>query len=143
MANLLNKFSKKSVAANTYLIDYSSKIHPSGDFERIEKLNVIITSWLNILMTSVGTVDHDPEFGCGLHKYLFKPADSSTLSSIKTEIMTSLLKYDDRASIDNIIVKAVKEKKAVYIEIYVSYEGVRGQLSVVSTEDSVYSVLKG
>jgi len=125
MPNMLDRFSKVSTGKQSYIIDYLYRINVSGDFEIIKGINAIVNSWLNILTTSVGTVDHDPEFGCGIQQYLFKPLDSFTANDLKDEIKYKLMRYDNRARIEKIDVSGDVKEKQLYVEIYIIYKGKR------------------
>ncbi len=139
MTNLLDRFSKTQLGNESYIIDYISTINPSGDFTKIEKINVILKSWFNILITPKRTVDHDPEFGCGIQRYIFKQVDGFTSNEIKDEIIYSLNRYDNRASIEKIIVEVLPNKKGFYIEIHVDYEGETSSLGFTLDENSFFT----
>ena len=135
MANLLRRFNKEVVGSDGRIYDYLAKITASGDFKRVQDLNVIINSWNNIILTPKRTYLHDPEYGSNLHKLVFEPADSDTVEMIKTELYDTLLYYDDRASIDEIEVIIKANGKGYHLNIFVTYEGAKGTLSV-SFDDS-------
>lgn len=122
MANLLDRFNKNVVGSRGKISDFTSVLSSSGDFKRLEDINVILNSWKNILMTPKRSVDHDPEYGCGLHEYLFEPCDIKTEEKIKNEIMKQIPKYDNRATIKNIDVIFFSNKKGFYINILVNYK---------------------
>ena len=136
MANMLNRFSNIDLGHRDQEVDISHVIAPHGDFGRTRNLNVILNSWLNILTTPKDTSDHDPEYGCGIQKFLFKQSDSFTLDEIKEEILYSLTKYDNRAKITNINVNLLRDLKGIKISIFVEYNGEKGQLSFTSNGNS-------
>ena len=142
MANLLKRFNKQVIGSNGRIYDFTSKITASGDFKRLEDLNVIISSWNNILLTRKRTYLHDPEFGSDLYLLLFEPADDTTVERIKNEIQDSLMTYDSRATIDNIEVLLNTNKKGFQLNIDVTYEGTSGTLSV-SFDDSTVLAQQG
>lgn len=135
MANLLKRFNKQVIGSDGKIYDYLSKITASGDFKRVEDLNVIITSWNNILLTPKRTYLHDPDYGSNLHKLVFEPADDSTVDLIKTEVVQALTYYDSRANITNVEVVIKSNGKGYVINIFAVYEGVSGTLTV-SFDDS-------
>jgi uncharacterized protein len=136
MPNLLDRFSTVKIGKESFKIDYTSTIGPSGDFTRIEKLNVILKSWINILITPPGTADHDPEYGCGIQRFLFRPLDSFLADQIKDEITTAIRRYDDRAELENVIVKFLPTKKNLLVDLYVKYQGEKGKINVTVGQDS-------
>ena len=142
MANLLKRFNKQVVGSNGRIYDYAAKITASGDFKRLEDLNVIISSWNNILLTRKRTYLHDPQYGSNLYLLLFEPADDTTVERIKSEVENSLMVYDSRATIEGMEVLLKPNKKGFQINIDVTYEGTKGILSV-SFDDSTVIVQQG
>ncbi len=130
MANLLNRFNTKVIGSEDIDYDYLSYIAPSGDFNRIDKLNVILNSWNNILLTPRGTYLHDPEFGSDLYKYVFEPSDELSIEGVKNEVSNRIIMYDDRAIIEDIEVIFQTNGKRFNVIIYVDYQGEKGTLNV-------------
>jgi phage baseplate assembly protein W len=130
MANLLDRFHKNVVGSKKKIYDYLPKISPSGDFQRIENINVIISSWNNILQTPLRTYIHDPEFGSELHKMVFEPADEMTIARIKKEIEYRIRLYDDRAYIEKIDVQLNPSKKSMSVNVFIEYKEEKGTLSL-------------
>ena len=143
MANLLKRFSKKVVGSDGRIYDYLAKITASGDFKRIQDLNVIISSWNNILLTPKRTYLHDPEYGSDLHLMVFEPADEATITRIKEEIQNPLRTYDNRATIENIDVLFRPNGKGYQLNISVEYEGVKGALTVSFDDSTVLAQQSG
>ncbi|RLA59298.1 MAG: hypothetical protein DRQ78_10785 [Epsilonproteobacteria bacterium] len=134
MANLLNRF-KGSNEVNK-LNDYVATISSVGDFKKVHDIDVILTSWTNILLTPKGTYIFDPEYGSNLHLILFDPVDDTTVERIKTEIEDSLMTYDDRARIETINIQLSPDSKRVQVDMLVFYEGEKKELSLTFSEDS-------
>jgi phage baseplate assembly protein W len=137
MANLLSRFNKEVIGSDQTIYDYIAKITSSGDFKRVKNINVILTSWNNILMTPRRTYIMDPEYGSDLHKVLFEPVDESTVERIKTEVESQLMLYDDRATIEDIEVLLNSTKKGFTINILVDYEGDTSTLTVKFDDSTV------
>lgn len=123
MANLLNRFNRTSVGSANKDIDYDDYIASNGDFRKTEGLNTIIRSWKTILTTSLRTYDHDPEFGSELKEYIFETADDQTKEEIASEVENSLMRFDDRAEIQDIKVTFLNNMKGFVLDIVISYEG--------------------
>lgn len=130
MSNLLDRFNKEVIGSEKKLRDYLSVIASIGDFKRINDINVIINSWNNILLTPRGTYLHDPEFGSDLYKYVFDPADDTTIEAIRREVEDRIRIYDDRATIEDIQVTLSPDGKKCNVSITASFEGERGTLDV-------------
>lgn len=130
MANLLKRFRKEAVGSDAIIYDYLPKITASGEFKRVKDIDVIITSWNNILLTPKRTYLYDPEYGSNLHLLLFEPVDNTTVERIKDEIERSIGYYDDRALITDITVTLMPSGKGFSVTIEAEYEGDTGSLSV-------------
>jgi len=135
MPNLLDRFKTVVTGSENKLIDFLPTITSAGDFQKISDLNVIISSWNNILITPRRTHLHDPEYGSDLHLMVFQPVDDATIDQIKKEIEYRIQKYDNRATISEIDVRLVANKKGFEVDVYVEYEGEEGTLSL-SFDDS-------
>ncbi len=130
MANILSRFKKEAIGSDASIYDFLPKITASGDFKRVRDIDVIITSWNNILLTPKRTYLFDPDYGSNLHLMIFEPVDDATVERIKEEIERSIGYYDDRALITDIIVSLMSNGKGFSAMIEVEYEGDLGSLSV-------------
>jgi phage baseplate assembly protein W len=130
MSNLLDRFRKDVIGSESKLLDFLPKITSAGDFQKISNLDVIISSWNNILVTPRRTHLHDPEYGSDLHLMVFQPIDDQTIDQIKTEIEYRIESYDNRALIENIDVRLLSNRKGFEVDVYIEYEGQEGTLSL-------------
>ena len=92
--NSLQKFQQTSVGSKGRIIDYAAKISPSGDLQKLTDLQVILTSWNNILTTPLRSYTFDPAYGSNLYKYVFDPADETTSQKIEDEVRYRLNSFD-------------------------------------------------
>ena len=139
--NSLQKFLKSAVGSTGRIVDYTSIIQANGDLQKIVDLNVILVSWNNILTTPLRTYMFDPEFGSELYKYVFDPADDATMENIKQEIQYRLGLYDDRATITNINIKYLSNRKGFNVDIFVDYEGMTGQITTTINENNLFQLM--
>jgi phage baseplate assembly protein W len=130
LANLLDKFKDVAIGSAGRDLDFTANISSRGDFTKIYDIDVIVNSWNNILTTPKGSADHDPTYGSDLYKYVFEPADSSTISGIKTEIQESLMTFDTRASISSVNVKFLRNLKGFVVDLVVQYAGNKSSLTI-------------
>jgi phage baseplate assembly protein W len=137
MANLLSRFNETVAGSNSKLADYTSKVAAKGDFKRIKNIEVLINSWNNILITPRRTYMFDPDYGSELYKMIFEPADEITVQKVVDEVTNNLLRYDDRATIENVDVTFFMNRKGFSVAVDVNYEGETGQLEVV-IDDTIY-----
>jgi len=143
MANLLDRFRKQVIGSDTSLHDYLPKITSSGEFKRVKDIDVIITSWNNILLTPRGSYIFDPEYGSDLYLMIFEPADDSTVDRIKTEIRQRIAYYDDRASITDITVTLNSNGKGFTVDLLVDYAGEESSLTVKFDETTIDQNITG
>jgi len=137
MPNILSRFNKQVIGSDVSIYDYVPKIVASGDFKRVRDIDVIITSWNNILVTQRRTYLFDPNYGSDLYKILFDPVDDTTVERIKTEVVTRIRNYDNRASIENIEVFLNSNGKGYTVNVYVQYEGESKVLTVKFDDTTV------
>jgi phage baseplate assembly protein W len=137
MASRLEKFRDVTVGSAGRILDYDSKISSFGDFSKIYDIDAILTSWNNILITQIGTMDHDPEFGSRLYNYVFEPEDEFSQEGIKNEIIRCLTRYDDRAQIEDLQVNFYSNRKGFTVSILVSYGGYKANLKLTMDENTL------
>jgi phage baseplate assembly protein W len=142
LANNLTKFQRSVLARNSKIADYTPVIAPSGDFKRVTDLETIILSWNNILLTPTRTYTYDPEYGCDLYKKVFEPADEKTKDEIKNEILSKLTQYDPRATITEISIDYLTNKKGFTVSVFASYQGQKGQLQVIVDENLYFRFME-
>jgi phage baseplate assembly protein W len=130
MANLLDRFRKEVIGAESKLHDFVPIITSAGDFKKISNIDVIIASWNNILITPRRTHNHDPEYGSDLHLMVFEPVDDRTIEKIKREIEYRIQRYDNRASISDIQIRLTANRKGFEVDVFIDYEGDTGTLSL-------------
>jgi len=138
MANLLKRFNESVSGSNSKIADYLSKVAVTGDFKRIEDLEVILSSWNNILITPRRSYQFDPEYGSDLYKLVFEPADEQTLELVIEEVTDTLMRYDNRAIIKNVAVVFFTNQKGFSLTIDVNYDGNTQQLEVILDETSYF-----
>jgi phage baseplate assembly protein W len=142
VANLLDRFNKTVVGADDKDADYQSKIVTSGDFKRVRDIEVILSSWTNILITPKRTYQYDPEYGSNLYKLIFDPADESTEEAIIQEVIETLRMYDARATIREVTVTFIPSRKGFNVAIDVEYKGDNAELQVVIDENVYFKFLE-
>ena len=142
MSNLLNRFNETVAGSNSKISDYVSTLSVSGDFKRIDEIEVILNSWNNILVTPRRSYQHDPEYGSDLYKLVFEPADDITLNKVIDEVTNTLLRYDDRASISNLDVIFFTNQKGFSITVDVEYDGETKQLKTILDESTYFKFLE-
>lgn len=140
--NFLERFRKNVAGSKNKHVDYIAKIEPSGDFQKVEGIEAILNSWMNLLRTPVRTYVFDPNYGSELYKRVFDPADEITMDAIKTEIKEKLMYYDNRASITNVNIKFLPDKKGFVVDIFVRYKGEITKISKTFDKESFFNLIQ-
>jgi phage baseplate assembly protein W len=71
-----------------------------------------------ILGTAFGERPMRPEFGCGIHEYVFAPADATTAGRIGYEVRASLERWEPRVDVIDVIVSSHDEQPGtLFIDI--------------------------
>jgi phage baseplate assembly protein W len=71
-----------------------------------------------ILGTAPGERPMRPEFGCGIHDYVFAPSDATTAGLIAYEVRASLLRWEPRVDVKDVEVKPdPDDPSTLYIDI--------------------------
>ena len=134
MATILDKFNSAVSGSKGTINDYLPIIAPKGDFTRISGIDVIINSYRTILLTSKGTYDHDPDFGCDLYKFIYEPATETTRQSLELVITDQLLRYEDRAKLAGMEIYFLNNKKGFVMNVALEYKDEKKNLSLTIDE---------
>ena len=134
MATILDKFISTVSGSKGTINDYLPIIAPKGDFTRISGIDVIINSYRTILLTSKGSYDHDPDFGCDLYKFIYEPATETTRQSLELVITDQLLRYEDRAKLVGMEVYFLSGRKGFIMNVFIEYNNEKKDLSLTIDE---------
>jgi hypothetical protein len=71
-----------------------------------------------ILGTAPGERPMRPEFGCGIHNYVFAPADATTAGRLASEVRRSLTRWEPRIDVKAVDVSIDEyDRSVLYIDI--------------------------
>jgi phage baseplate assembly protein W len=85
-----------------------------------------------ILSTSFGERPMRPEFGCGIHDYVFASADATTAGLISYEVRRSLARWEPRVNVEDVVVSLDNANRGVlYIDIRYSIKGTNDPRNLV------------
>lgn len=77
-----------------------------------------------ILGTAPGERPMRPEFGCGIHNYVFAPADLNTAGQVAQEVRSAIARWEPRVDVNNVDVAFDSEDSSVlYIDVKYSPRG--------------------
>lgn len=80
----------------------------SGDAELRESIRLIIG-------TAPGERPMRPEFGCGIHEYVFAPADATTAGRIAFEVRAALGRWEPRIEVDQVDVTVDPQREGTLL----------------------------
>lgn len=135
----LEKFRASVAKDRTAPKDIVSKIASTGDYKELRGIDVVVNSIRNLLLTPKRSYVFDPEYGIGIHKYIFEPFDASTKDEIRAEIMDACRRYEGRAYITVKITQMV-DMKTFVVNMTVKYEGEERTLSVKYDENLLRTI---
>lgn len=137
--SLLEEFMGNIAGSGNNILDFEPVISSSGDFKKIYQLNAVLKSWSRILLTPIRTYDHDPEYGSELFNYIFTILDEESSENIKREIVYKLEHYDNRATIVDVNISILSDRKGFSVDIEAEYKGESGNISVNFDENLIDS----
>ena len=124
----LSQTDKKVASKHYSTVDFVEVIDQTGDFTKIEGINVLVKSLRNMLMTPLGTYIFDPEYGSELYKKIFELADDQTKEEIIFEVRDRIKLYDPKVNIKNVDVNYYSDSKGFYVTAILEKGGYDGEL---------------
>ena len=98
--------------------DMDFTVHPShGDLTTVKKSTAISRSIKNLLSTKINERLFQPNIDNGIEILLFENFNRLTSSRLKKAIKSTIDKYEPRAVVTNITVKAEEENNAYLVSI--------------------------
>jgi hypothetical protein len=103
---------------------FPMSVDATGGISLVRREREIEESIRLVLATAPGERPMRPEFGCGIHDYVFAPADGSTAGQIAYEVRTAIERWEPRIDVNEVAVSLDSQSDGI-LYIDVSYE-VRG-----------------
>ncbi len=104
----------------------------TGGFALVSREREIAESIRLVLATAPGERPMRPEFGCGIHEFVFAPADASTAGRIAAEVRRALERWEPRIEVVDVEVGFDEvERGTLYIEIGYEVRGTNDPRSLV------------
>lgn len=95
------------------------RIDSTGGFALVRHDREIEESIRLVLATAPGERPMRPEFGCGIHNYVFAPADATTAGRIATEVRRSLQRWEPRIEVTGVdVIFDDIDSATLYIDIH-------------------------
>ena len=136
-SNTLKKFTDKISGASKIYCDYLDKLSPTGDFQKIYGMRVLINSLRNLLMTPLGSYPFDPSYGSLLYKKVFEIADSITEQEIIFEVTDRIKQVDDRIVIKDVNVSFFTDGKGYRVSVTIQKDRNLATTQIDFTEKEV------
>ncbi|WP_239336673.1 GPW/gp25 family protein [Frankia sp. CiP3] len=90
----------------------------TGSVALVAREREIVEAIRLILGTAPGERPMRPEFGCGIHDYVFAPADENTAGQIAFEVRAALERWEPRIDVRDVLVDFdAEEAGTLYIDI--------------------------
>jgi phage baseplate assembly protein W len=90
----------------------------TGRIALVSEVRDIQESMHLILGTAFGERPMRPEFGCGIHNYIFAGTDPATLGMIEHEVRLSLERWEPRIEVDGVDISwDAADRSTLYIAV--------------------------
>lgn len=101
------------------------KVNPINfDIIAVRNENAIARSIRNLVLTAPGDVPFNPELGSRVNELLFENLDNLTASSIASEIESTIIAYEPRVNLDEVVVTANFENNSFDVRILYEIIGI-------------------
>ncbi len=85
-----------------------------------------------ILGTAPGERPMRPEFGCGIHNYVFETADATTAGRLAWEVKEALARWEPRIAVEDVRVTVDDyDRNTLYLDVHYSQKGSYDRRSLV------------
>jgi phage baseplate assembly protein W len=84
---------------------FPMRTDPTGAIALVSREQELEEAMRVVMATAPGERPMRPEFGCGIHDYVFAPADATTAGLIAYEVRASLLRWEPRVEIKDVDVR--------------------------------------
>ncbi|PPK68457.1 GPW/gp25 family protein [Actinokineospora auranticolor] len=83
---------------------FPTGVGPTGGIAMVEHEREIEQAIRLILGTAPGERPMRPEFGCGIHDFVFAPSDGATAGRIGYEVRSALRRWEPRITVSDVLV---------------------------------------
>ncbi|KRV50190.1 baseplate protein [Wenjunlia vitaminophila] len=94
------------------------RVNATGGIGMVEREREIEEAIRLVLGTAPGERPMRPEFGCGIHDYVFAPGDGATAGRVAHEVRSTLERWEPRIDVDDVVIAFdTVEVGALYIDV--------------------------
>jgi hypothetical protein len=83
---------------------FPMRVGPTGGIGMVEREQEIVEAIRLVLGTAPGERPMRPEFGCGIHDYVFAGADGATAARIAQEVRIALRRWEPRIEVTDVVI---------------------------------------
>jgi uncharacterized protein len=83
---------------------FPMRVGPTGGIGMVEREQEIVEAIRLVLGTAPGERPMRPEFGCGIHDYVFAGADGATAARIAQEVRIALRRWEPRIEVNDVVI---------------------------------------
>lgn len=104
-------------------IGFPMRVDPTGGIALVSHFQELEEAMRLVLGTAFGERPMRPDFGCGIHDFVFSPVDASTAGHLAREVRSSLQRWEPRVRVVSVDVTVDRgDESVLYIDI--SYQPV-------------------
>ncbi|MCX2732789.1 GPW/gp25 family protein [Saccharopolyspora sp. NFXS83] len=108
------------------------RVSATGGIGLVEREQEIEEAIRLVLGTAPGERPMRPEFGCGVHDYVFAPADGATAGRIAYEVRSALHRWEPRIEVTDVVVAADDDEEGVlYIDVHYTLRSTNDRRNLV------------
>ncbi|KAF4410875.1 MULTISPECIES: GPW/gp25 family protein [Streptomyces] len=109
---------------------FPMRISPSGGIALVSGEREIEEAIQLVLATAPGERPMRPEYGCAIHDLVFAPVNEATAGRIRSEVRSSLDRWEPRIEVDEVSVTST-EPAVLYIDVRYHIRGTNNPRSLV------------
>ncbi|MFF2147849.1 GPW/gp25 family protein [Kitasatospora sp. NPDC058190] len=108
------------------------RVNATGGIGMVDRDRELAEAIRLILGTAPGERPMRPEFGCGIHEYVFAPGDSTTAGRIAREVRISLERWEPRIEVDDVVIAYDSvDEGTLYIDVHYTVRATNDRRNLV------------
>lgn len=111
---------------------FPMRTDPTGSVALVSREREVEEAIRLVLGTAFGERPMRPDFGCGIHDYVFAPADETTAGLIAYEVRHALGRWEPRVDVADVVVRVDEVDRAtLFVDIRYSVRGTNSPRNLV------------
>ncbi|MEV0697106.1 GPW/gp25 family protein [Saccharopolyspora sp. NPDC050389] len=111
---------------------FPMRVGATGGIAMVEREQEIEEAIRLVLGTAPGERPMRPEFGCGIHEYVFAPSDGATAGRIAQEVRSALRRWEPRIDVADVVVAFdTVEEGVLYIDVHYTLRATNDRRNLV------------